>query len=85
MFNRTVEIHLTEEFTNIVANTQHHANNCIGYLSMWAIHSERYSGKLTIYGDKDGCLNATYRNKAGDVTYSMYGLRREDGTYSTHS
>jgi len=81
MFSRTVEISLNEEFYNVVGDT-HHANNCIGVLSMWAIISERYSGRLTIYGDKEGQLHATYRNQKGEVTYTMYCQRRADGAYT---
>lgn len=83
--SRTIELTLSEEFLTLASlGTLIEKDRAVGYLCNWAIHSERYC-RLTIYGDKEGNLNASYRNAAGEVTYSMFGMRGEDGTYSFHS
>jgi hypothetical protein len=86
-----VEISLSEDFLDAVGGnlrTNKNIDQAIGYLATWAIPqigSTRYSGKVTIYGDKEGNLNASYRDNKGEIIYSMAAIRNDDGTYSTHS
>ncbi len=83
---RTITLNLTNEFDEAIAegNSERQVAAAIGYFSMWAVHSERYAS-LSLYGDRRGDLHAQYRNKAGDITYTMLGQRGEDGSYSFHS
>lgn len=82
---RTISLTLTEDFVNVNVRNRESVNRAIGYLSTRAIiHSERYCS-VTIYGDKNGCLNATYRNGNGEVTYNLYAQLGEDGSFSYHS
>lgn len=81
---RTIEMWCHTDFTDIQADNRVSVDACIGYLVSWALHSERYC-RLSIYGDSQGNLNATYRNSAGEVTYTMFGLCDTNGTFSTHS
>lgn len=82
---RTVTLTFDDEFQNVVIETIGQVYHTIGYLAMWAISSEQRSGNLTIFGDREGNLHARYRNKAGEVTYEIFGMRDENGEYSTHS
>lgn len=82
--NRIITLVVSEEFANITADNGGEVNAAVGRLSMWAIHNERYAA-VAIYGDHQGNLNATYRNAAGEVTYSMAAMRRENGSYGFHS
>jgi hypothetical protein len=70
----------------------HSAEKAIGYLSTWAIggSSDRYQGPCTVYGDRNGDLHGTYRNKAGEPTYAIFGMRDasadgEESRFSFHS
>lgn len=84
--NRTVEMRFHEEFSNAVGETMKASEAAIGYLSMWGINSaERYAGKVSIYGDRTGDLHGTYRNSNSEITYTIFGQRGEDGSYSFHS
>lgn len=85
---RTVEIALSDEF---LLKTQENdvqtrtVSEAVGYLSTWALNGMgNYAGKLSIYGDKNGDLHATYRNKEGSVTYNIFGQLNEK-EYSFHS
>lgn len=82
---RTIQLTLTDAFKEITSNVPSAVvDAAIGYFCGWAIHNERYCA-LTLYGDSSGGLNATYRNAAGDVTYSMAGVLRDGNRYSFHS
>jgi hypothetical protein len=82
---RAVQIHLGDEFLDAVGGLPNKSvGGALGYLACWAIQSERYKS-VVLYGDKDGNIHATYRDGNGEVTYSMFALRAEDGSYSTHS
>lgn len=81
---RNITITKHEEFDDVTAQTRDSVNRVIGYLSLWALHNERYRA-VAIYLDKRGEANATYRNDKGEVTYSIFAQRHDDGTYSTHS
>ena len=64
-----------------------HFVRVLGYLSLWAVHSERYN-HLTIYSSKGGELTAIYRQDAfeGPATYVIGAIRdSSSGEYSTHS
>lgn len=57
----------------------------VGYLMLWAYGSERYVNLRVAY-DREGHLDATYMNAAGEVTYNIGGIRDEkSGNYSFHS
>ena len=85
--NRTVEMRFHEEFETTAAEKMKEVNAAIGYLSMWAVTSpERYAGKVGIYGDQRGDLHASYRDKdTGEITYTIFAQRGENGSYSFHS
>jgi len=85
MHTRTTEIMIDDNFLPFIGDHASHAFAAIGYLTAWALHSERYSGKLTIYADRRGEISATYRNPAGETTYTMLAVQHGDGPYSTHS
>lgn len=75
-------------------------DKAIGYLSMWAIHSDRHTD-VSLWIDKGLCVSASYGkivntgsslypNKAiPNPTYTMYAMRDEvpgkPATYSFHS
>lgn len=84
--NRTIVMVLKDEFQSAVADLiRKEWTAAIGYLCSWAIHNPKYA-HLTICGDSEGNVNATYRQvDGGDVTYSMAAMLREDGTYGFHS
>lgn len=81
---RTVKISLSEEFSDATEGHRKAVESAVGYLSMWAVGSERYKS-VTIHGEKEGNLNAIYRNEGGDVTYNLFGLHDGNGNYSFHS
>ena len=83
--SRAVEIVFNPEFANVTANdTSCKSNAAVGYLATWAIHSCRHV-RVSILGDREGNLHATYRDANGDVSYSLFGLRGDTGDYSFHS
>ncbi len=82
---RNVEISFSEEFKNITAKCWQEVSKMIGYLSTWGIESsEKYAGTITIYGDHQGCLNASYRNIKGEVTFEICAKKGGDGKYTSH-
>lgn len=83
--NREITLAKHEGFDDAVAANTNHVHAAIGYLATWGLASERFSGKMTLYGDKDGNWHATYRDKQDNVTYNIFGQRNEDGTYGFHS
>ncbi len=91
---REVEIKLDPNFINVVGSLYgEHLTRALGYLSMWAIPtgeshgdtSGRYTGKVKIYGDRNGDLHAIYHNSKGEATYNIGAVLHDDGHYSTHS
>jgi hypothetical protein len=82
---RSVDVAWCDEFTEVTVKTWDEVWKAIGYLSTWGINSDRYGGKVNVYGDPDGNIAACYRNKEDTLTYSLFGLRGEDGTYTFHS
>lgn len=86
MIVRKVEITLTPEFVDVVADTKPDAQAAVGKLACWAIEgAERYTGLCSITGHRNGDLSAKYRNPAGDITYDLLAQRRDDGSYGFHS
>lgn len=87
MASRELTMAFHEDFSDVTISTTQQVHNAIGYLTTWAINgdSDRYKGKMSLYGDKEGNLHGTYRNVAGDVTYNLFGQRDEKGEYSFHS
>lgn len=82
---RNVQIDKHEEFDTVTVHTQDEVKRVVGYLTLWAIHSERYC-TLRLYLDKDGNVNALYKDAKGAVTYEIFGMRNpDDGSYTTHS
>lgn len=81
---RTITLNLSEEFLDATIDNKTEANNAIGYLSTWAITSERYCA-LYLYGEDNGNISALYKDKDLKPTYEMLAQRREDGSYSFHS
>jgi hypothetical protein len=67
-------------------------NRAVGYLSNWAIHSERYC-RVDIWMAHSGDITAVYRNAKGEVMYEIGGIlhiaekQGSDGLhyYSFHS
>lgn len=85
MKRRTVEIMLSEEFGTASGKAKRwEVSAAIGYLSQWGIGSDRYF-KVRICGDSEGNLDAVYMNEAGEMTYQIGAILRDDGTYSFHS
>jgi hypothetical protein len=85
MQTRTIQITKHEAFDNTIGDPHHPAVlSAIGYLSCWAIHNDRYCS-LILRCTEEGNIVAVYKNSAGDVTYDMLALRRDDGSYSYHS
>lgn len=82
---RTVAVSLSQDFLSVTAENGKDVSEAIGYLTTWAIGSERHSGRVSLYGDRLGNLHANYRNANDDVSYELYGQRGEDGSYSFHS
>jgi hypothetical protein len=58
--------------------------NAIGYLAMWAIGSPRYEN-VTLYVEPDGCIEGRYSTTGGEITYTIFGKRDDDGSYTFHS
>lgn len=85
---RQTSISFHTNFTEVtLASKYNQVHNAIGYLVTWAINGEsgRYDGLMTLYGDDLGDLHAAYRDKAGNITYTILGKRGENGDYSFHS
>lgn len=83
--NRTVEIILDENFTNMAGKAlSGQVFHAIGYLSMWAIGGKNYT-KVRIVGDRHGDIDAVYMNDAGDRTYTIGAVLRDNGEYTFHS
>lgn len=61
---RTVEISKHESFDDVVVDNKAKAEAAICYLSMWAFDSENKC-KVTLYCDREGNINATYRDAKG--------------------
>jgi len=83
--NREITLAKHEEFDNLTQDDLSPVYAAIGYLATWGLASERFSGKMTLYGDTNGNWHATYRDKQDNVTYNIFGQRNEDGTYGFHS
>lgn len=81
---RTVTISASEEFSDATEGHRKAVESAIGYLSMWAISSDRKKN-VTIHGDNEGNLNAVYKNESGDVTYNIFAQHDGNGNYSFHS
>lgn len=79
---RTVEIKLAEGFRDRAGTTKE-VDAAVGYLATWAAHGGRRP-KVRIHGDAEGCLEATYFDAQGNVTYVIFG-KFEDGSYTFHS
>ena len=79
---RNVTITITEKFQDAVCHCPRQYHTAIGYLSAWAIGGRHKN--VSIQGDDRGDLHGIYRNEAGDVTYTLYGMLT-DGEYSFHS
>lgn len=84
---RKVTIHLDSEFFDAVETAKvprqsWHA--AVGYLACWSVGSERYKD-VTIYGNYDGSISATYRDTKGDITFEIGAVLGTDKTYSFHS
>ncbi len=92
---REVTFSFDQNFLTAIGGNMHCPNlaRTLGYLALWAMPagdthgdtSGRYSGRVKIYGDRCGDLHAIYHNAKGEATYNIGGVRRDDGTYSTHS
>jgi hypothetical protein len=83
--NRTIEIAVTEEFWDATAEVKWaERDRAIGHFCTWGIQLEKYR-KLSLYCARDGSINATYRDEAGNVTYSMAAILKSDNTYGFHS
>lgn len=87
MVVREVTMKFQEGFNEIAINTIEQVHKAIGYLITWAVNSdsERYKGKMTLFGDDNGDLHAAYHNQQGEVTYTIFGQRDEQGHYTFHS
>lgn len=82
MLKRTIELTLSDDFfTN---SNLAEAEKTIGYLSHWAISGGRFS-RAKIVGDSEGNVTGLYLKDDGSLGYEIFGLKREDGTYSFHS
>ena len=80
---RKIELHITDKFRETTGDTPSNVvEAAIGRLAMWAEHNERYSN-VVIRGAHDGCIDATYRNDAGEVTYGLF--MEYDPTTKTYS
>lgn len=87
MTPRAITLTLSEEFLNLNAKNDLETFKAIGYLATWAYpnQTEERHCKLDLYGDREGNFQASYKDKDGKQTYFLFGLRRDDGTYSFHS
>jgi hypothetical protein len=86
---RTVAIRLSEGFIDTMEakGNRQEVNKVIGYLTTWAIGSERYT-HCNLYGHDNGCIDAIYHSgdkTDGQPVYAMGAIVADDGTYSTHS
>lgn len=81
---RTIRLEITEACEEIILDAPAKFNVAIGYLAIWA-HKSDSKTKLSIFGDPNGDLHATYENEQGEVTYTIFGQRGDDGSYSFHS
>ena len=84
MSSRKMTLTWDEGVDDATANTQRNVSSAVGYLAGWGKNSDRYK-EVFIFGDSEGNVHGSYRNGAGDVTYSLFGLRGTDGSYSFHS
>lgn len=83
--NRTIEIVTSEAFWDATTRVKRaEIDRAIGHFTTWGIQLEKYR-KLSLYCARDGSINATYRDEAGNVTYSMAAILKEDNTYGLHS
>ncbi len=84
---RKIEMTFHENFLFATRIAPAETRAAIGYLAGWAFPSEggRYAGRMSLEGDEEGNVYATYRNPDDDVTYTLFGLRDADGSYSFHS
>lgn len=82
---RTIELTLSDDFFDMVGgNHDKRMHAALGKLAAWGSNSPKYA-KVVVRGSTAGHLDATYRDAAGEVTYSMSAVRGEGGDYSTHS
>lgn len=80
-------IHIKTDPELVVTNGEHAEKGLlatIGYFTTWAIHSPHYS-VLRLFVDRVGDIHATYSDASGATTYTMFGQRAPNGSYSTHS
>lgn len=83
---RQVTLVISPEFVESIGGSiDQKTAYAIGYLSTWAIGSDRYHS-VTIYANERRIeLEAVYKNKDGETTYTMGAVRDALGTYSFHS
>lgn len=84
MVVRQLDLGYSDKFDDVVEGNPQ-VFSTIGILARWGMGAERFSGKVTIYGDHQGNINATYRDKDGNVTYNIFAQLQDDGSYTTHS
>ena len=83
MSKRTITIGLCDEFKS--SEQPSGLQKAIGYACLWAAGSDHHLN-VRLWIDKDYCIDATYTNDKGDVTFVMGGIcDRIDKTYSFHS
>lgn len=89
--DRKIALHLTDEFHEMMMTIEgtvmpHYAGiqDALGRLTLWGFHHKRYN-HVSIYGRRDGDINAVYMDESGTTTYNLYAKRQDDGSYSYHS
>ena len=87
-YNRKIDLELTEEFQELIMSDagkgMKGSREALGHLMFWAFHDKKYN-HVSVHGRRDGDINAVYMNDDQTVTYNLYALRQEDGSYSYHS
>lgn len=83
---RTITIRYNDEdaFNEVTQNTKKEVEKVVGYLSLWAIHANNKQ-TVKMFFANNGDVSASYYDNDGKLTYELYGMRGDDGSYSTHS
>lgn len=79
---RTVRLELHPDY---LPTPVRHFDAAIGHLATWGRAELKYRLR-TVYGDRDGTLQAVYQEKSdGPVNHTIMACLGDDGTYSFHS